>query len=40
MQVFGSLGVNGAGKTATLKMLTGDEIPSNGRPYINGFNLA
>jgi ABC-type multidrug transport system ATPase subunit len=32
--------VNGAGKTTTFKMLTGDEIPSNGRAFINGFDLA
>jgi len=40
IKVFGLLGVNGAGKTTTFKMLTGDEMPSNGRAYINGFNLA
>ena len=38
--MFGLLSVNGAGKTTTFKMLTGDEIPTNGKAFINGYNLA
>ena len=32
-ECFGLLGVNGAGKTTTFRMLTGDEIRSNGNAY-------
>lgn len=34
-QCFGFLGVNGAGKSTTLKMLTGDESPSSGTAMLN-----
>ncbi|OXA58482.1 ATP-binding cassette sub-family A member 3 [Folsomia candida] len=34
-ECFGLLGVNGAGKTTSFKMLTGDEIISNGDAWIN-----
>ena len=39
-KVFGLLGINGAGKTTTFKMLTGDEIPTNGKAFICGFDFA
>uniref|UniRef100_A0A3B4BC57 ATP-binding cassette sub-family A member 2 n=1 Tax=Periophthalmus magnuspinnatus TaxID=409849 RepID=A0A3B4BC57_9GOBI len=35
-ECFGLLGVNGAGKTSTFKMLTGDESTSGGEAYICG----
>lgn len=38
-ECFGLLGVNGAGKTSTFKMLTGDIKISNGEAYVNGINL-
>nr|CAD7432558.1 unnamed protein product [Timema monikensis] len=33
-ECFGLLGVNGAGKTTTFKMLTGDEVPTQGNAYL------
>ena len=36
---FGFLGINGAGKTSTLKLLTGDELPTSGTASINGFDV-
>lgn len=36
---FGLLGVNGAGKTSTFKMLTGDESISSGQAWVKGINL-
>ena len=39
-ECFGLLGVNGAGKTSTFKMMTGDETISGGGIYINGINVA
>jgi ABC-type glutathione transport system ATPase component len=39
-ECFGLLGVNGAGKTSTFKMLTGDESISGGTALINGFDAA
>ena len=39
-EVFGLLGVNGAGKTSTFKMLTGDETISKGKIFINSINAA
>lgn len=33
------LGVNGAGKSSTFKMLTGDIPISNGDVFLNGFNI-
>ena len=39
-QVFGFLGVNGAGKTSTLSMMTGERYPSSGQAYINGISIA
>ncbi|XP_058065569.1 phospholipid-transporting ATPase ABCA3-like [Anopheles bellator] len=38
-QCFGLLGVNGAGKTSTFKMMTGDESISHGEAWINGVSL-
>ncbi|XP_055711669.1 phospholipid-transporting ATPase ABCA3 isoform X3 [Phlebotomus papatasi] len=36
---FGLLGVNGAGKTSTFKMLTGDEIISSGEAWVRGISI-
>lgn len=36
LQCFGLLGVNGAGKTSTFKMLTGDSIVTSGEAYLAG----
>lgn len=38
-ECFGLLGVNGAGKTSTFKMLTGDENISSGQAWVKGINL-
>lgn len=38
-QCFGLLGVNGAGKTSTFKMMTGDENISTGDAWVSGINL-
>ena len=38
-QVFGFLGVNGAGKTSALAMLTGERHPSEGTAYINNYPI-
>ncbi|XP_050098673.1 phospholipid-transporting ATPase ABCA3-like [Anopheles aquasalis] len=38
-QCFGLLGVNGAGKTSTFKMMTGDESISFGEAWVNGISL-
>lgn len=35
-QCFGLLGVNGAGKTSTFKMLTGDSVVTSGEAYLAG----
>lgn len=34
LQCFGLLGVNGAGKTSTFKMLTGDSMVTGGEAYL------
>eukprot|EP00457_Paulinella_chromatophora_P000227 gb/GEZN01000227.1/.p1 GENE.gb/GEZN01000227.1/~~gb/GEZN01000227.1/.p1 ORF type:complete len:1777 (-),score=227.45 gb/GEZN01000227.1/:107-5437(-) len=39
-QCFGFLGVNGAGKTTALRMITGDEIPTAGTALLNGLDIA
>lgn len=39
-QVFGFLGVNGAGKTTSLKMLTADILPTAGEAYLLGNDIA
>lgn len=36
LQCFGLLGVNGAGKTSTFKMLTGDSVVTGGEAYLAG----
>ncbi|XP_055537148.1 phospholipid-transporting ATPase ABCA3-like isoform X2 [Wyeomyia smithii] len=38
-ECFGLLGVNGAGKTSTFKMLTGDEGISSGEAWVKGIDL-
>ncbi|KYR01293.1 ABC transporter A family protein [Tieghemostelium lacteum] len=38
-QTFGLLGLNGAGKSTTLSMLTMDILPTSGTVTINGYNL-
>ena len=38
-ECFGLLGVNGAGKTSTFKMLTGDETVSLGEAYVAGASI-
>lgn len=38
-ECFGLLGVNGAGKTSTFKMLTGDTKISSGEAYVRGISL-
>ncbi|KAG1683898.1 ATP-binding cassette sub-family A member 3 [Nymphon striatum] len=38
-ECFGLLGMNGAGKTSTFKMITGDEDVSEGNAYLEGFSI-
>lgn len=38
-ECFGLLGVNGAGKTTTFKMITGDEIVTQGDAFLHRINL-
>lgn len=38
-ECFGLLGVNGAGKTSTFKMMTGDEQISYGEAWVNGYSI-
>ncbi|KAI6653359.1 hypothetical protein LOD99_3579 [Oopsacas minuta] len=38
-EIFGLLGQNGAGKSSTFKMITGDEDISSGAAFINGIDL-
>lgn len=38
-ECFGLLGVNGAGKTSTFKMLTGDETISAGEAWVDGISV-
>ncbi|XP_053689710.1 phospholipid-transporting ATPase ABCA3-like [Sabethes cyaneus] len=38
-ECFGLLGINGAGKTSTFKMMTGDENISAGEAWVNGVSL-
>lgn len=39
-ECFGLLGVNGAGKSSTFKIMTGDERITFGKAYVKGLNLA
>lgn len=39
-ECFGLLGINGAGKTSTFKMLTGDEMITGGNVFIRGIDVA
>jgi ATP-binding cassette subfamily A (ABC1) protein 3 len=38
-ECFGFLGINGAGKSSTLKILSGDIIPTKGIAYLGGFDI-
>ena len=38
-ECFGLLGQNGAGKTSTFKMLTGDEVVSSGNAYLDRYSV-
>ncbi len=38
-QCFGLLGLNGAGKTSTFKMITGESEPDVGDVLINGYSI-
>ena len=38
-ECFGLLGINGAGKTSTFKMLTGDETVTGGNAWMDGFDI-
>ncbi|RLO07401.1 hypothetical protein DYB28_004655, partial [Aphanomyces astaci] len=38
-ECFGYLGINGAGKTSTMKILTGDVLPSKGQALLGGFDI-
>eukprot|EP01138_Halocafeteria_seosinensis_P007062 gb/GECG01007221.1/.p1 GENE.gb/GECG01007221.1/~~gb/GECG01007221.1/.p1 ORF type:complete len:1912 (+),score=224.19 gb/GECG01007221.1/:1-5736(+) len=38
-EVFGFLGINGAGKTSTLKMITGDILPTSGQARLAGYDI-
>ncbi|XP_059108000.1 phospholipid-transporting ATPase ABCA7 [Peromyscus eremicus] len=39
-ECFGLLGVNGAGKTSTFRMVTGDTLPSSGEAVLAGHSVA
>jgi ATP-binding cassette subfamily A (ABC1) protein 3 len=38
-EVLGYLGINGAGKTSTMKMLTGDILPTSGQAHLGGMDI-
>lgn len=39
-QVFGYLGINGAGKSTTLEMLSGKKNPTSGTAFLSGFPIS
>ena len=39
-EIFGLLGPNGAGKTTFLKVLAGLVLPTEGRAFVNGVDVA
>src|ERR1039457_4116985 len=39
-EIFGLLGPNGAGKTATAEMLTARVVPTSGRAFLEGGDIA
>jgi ATP-binding cassette subfamily A (ABC1) protein 3 len=39
-EVFGLLGVNGAGKSTTFKMLAGEITSTSGESYFNGLKIS
>lgn len=39
-ECFGLLGINGAGKTTSIRMLIMDELPSSGTAYLNQISIA
>ena len=39
-ECFGLIGVNGAGKSTTFRMLTGEEFPNSGVMYLNGKEIS
>ncbi|VTJ59133.1 Hypothetical predicted protein, partial [Marmota monax] len=38
-ECFGLLGYNGAGKTSTFQILTGEQSPTSGDVFIDGFSI-
>lgn len=38
-ECFGYLGINGAGKTSTMKCLTGDVYPTKGTAFVGGYDI-
>lgn len=38
-ECFGLLGLNGAGKTSTFQILTGEETATSGHVFIDGFSV-
>ena len=38
-EIFAFLGVNGAGKTSTIRMMTGILRPTSGSIFLGGYNL-
>ena len=38
-EAFGLLGINGAGKSTTMNLLTGDIAATSGQAFLNGFNI-
>ena len=39
-EIFGFLGANGAGKTTAMRMLCGLSLPTSGKGYVAGFDIA